>query len=226
MLWVGGRQVALAVRVHPRARHIALALDGSSGGVRLTLPPGISVKAGLRFAAKHEDWLEAQLASLPPRIPFRPGALIPFLGEPHEIRHLPGGRRGVWREDGALMVSGKAEHLPRRVTDHLKREARETLAQRARGLAAEIERVPGPISVREMKSRWGSCSADGRLRFNWRLILAPESILDYVVAHEVAHLIHMDHSRRFWRIVEQLCPDAGASRRWLSQNGNSLMRYG
>ncbi len=226
ILWVGAREVPLAVRVHPRARHIALVIDGAKGGVRLTLPPGVSVKAGLRFATKHADWLESQLASLPPRIPFAPGARIPVLGRAHVIRHIPKGRGGVWRQDDHVFVSGRPEHLARRVGDFLKREAREAIAPRAHDLAAIIERRPGRITVREMKSRWGSCSSDGRLRFNWRLVLAPEAILDYVVAHEVAHLVHMDHSRRFWRIVEQLCPDAPAARRWLAKNGNDLMRYG
>ncbi len=226
ILWVGNREVPLAVRVHPRARHIGLVIDGAKCGVRLTLPPGVSVKAGLRFANKHADWLEAQLAGLPPRIPFAPGARIPLLGWTHEIRHVPEGRGGVWRQDGRVFVSGRPEHLARRIGDFLKREAREAIAPRVRDLAAEIDRKPGRITVREMKSRWGSCSSDGRLRFNWRLILAPEPILDYVVAHEVAHLVHMDHSRRFWRIVDGLCPKTAAARRWLAKNGNDLMRYG
>ncbi len=226
ILWVGDREVPLAVRVHPRARHIALVIDGAKGGVRLTLPPGVSVKAGLRFANKHADWLESQLADLPPRIPFAPGARIPLLGQPHVIRHIPEGRGGVWRQEGRVFVSGRPEHLVRRVGDFLKREARETIAPKVHDLAAEIDRKPGRITVRDMKSRWGSCSSDGRLRFNWRLILAPEPILDYVVAHEVAHLVHMDHSRRFWRIVDALCPEADAARTWLAKNGNDLMRYG
>ncbi len=226
ILWVGDREVPLAVRVHPRARHIALAIDGARGGVRLTLPPGISVKTGLRFASKHADWLESKLAGLPPRIPFAPGARIPLLGRPHVIHHLPEGRGGAWCQDDRVFVSGRPEHLARRVADFLKREARETIAPKAHDLAAAIDRKPGKITVREMKSRWGSCSSDGRLRFNWRLVLAPEAILDYVVAHEVAHLVHLDHSRRFWRIVDRLCPDAAPARRWLAKNGNGLMRYG
>ena len=226
MLWVGAREVPLAVRVHPRARHIALVVDGASRGVRLTLPPGVSVKAGLRFASKHADWLESQLSSLPPRISFAPGARIPLLGRPHVIHHSPERRGGVWREADRVFVSGRPEHLARRLGDFLKREARETIAPKAHDLAARIDRRPGRITVREMKSRWGSCSSDGRLRFNWRLILAPEAILDYVVAHEVAHLVHMDHSRCFWRVVDDLCPEASAARRWLAKNGNDLMRYG
>lgn len=226
ILWVGGEEVPLAVRIHPRARHIALAVDGASGGVRLTLPPGTSVQAGLRFAAKHNTWLEAQLGKLPPQVPFAAGVSIPVLGESHVIEPAPQACRGVWKQDGKLFVSGRAEYLPRRVGDYLKREAKSVLGQRARQLATTIDRKVMQVAVRDMKSRWGSCSADGRLRFNWRLILAPEDVLDYVVAHEVAHLVHMDHSRRFWSLVESLCPDTRLARRWLANNGNSLMRYG
>ena len=226
ILSIAGREVPLAVRVHPRARNIALVVDGTIGGIRLTLPPGVPVTKGLRFAARHEVWLETQLEKLPPRIPFAAGAQIPLLGVEHEIQHAPDLRRGVWRDEGKLFVSGQSEHLSRRVTDFLKGEARHTVSSRARSQAERIDRQPGRITVRDMKSRWGSCSSDGRLRFNWRLILAPEMVLDYVVAHEVAHLVHMDHSRRFWRIVETLYPQASQARLWLAKNGETLMRYG
>ncbi len=226
ILWVGARAVPLAIRVHARARHIGLAVDGRRGGVRLTLPAGTPVSAGLRFAERHEAWLAARLDKLPPRIPFTDGASVPVLGRDHLIRHAPYARRGVWLEDGCLFVSGRAEHLSRRLTDYLKGEAMREAGSRAAAVAAAIGRRPTRISVREMKSRWGSCSADGSIRFAWRLILAPENVFDYVVAHEVAHLVHMNHGPRFWKLVERLSPEAGAARRWLRGNGEQLLRYG
>ena len=226
ILWVGSRAVPLAIRVHARARHIGLAVDGRRGGVRLTLPTGTSVSTGLRFAARHEDWLAARLDKLPPRMPFADGASVPVLGRDHQIRHAPDARRGVWREDSCLFVSGRPEHLARRLTDYLKDEALREAGARATAVAARIDRRPTRISVREMKSRWGSCSADGSIRFAWRLILAPEDVFDYVVAHEVAHLVHMNHGPRFWKLVERLCPEAGEARRWLRGNGERLLRYG
>ena len=108
----------------------------------------------------------------------------------------------------------------------LKAEARQKIAAQVREKTAVAGLKAARITVRDQVTRWGSCAANGNLAFNWRLICAEPFVLDYVVAHEVAHLVHMDHSRRFWRIVDALCPEADAARSWLAKNGNDLMRYG
>ena len=216
----------LVVRRNPRARHLTLRLDQASGAPQLSLPRGVPLSEGLDFARRRSDWIQAQLESLPPRIAFAEGAEIPYLGEPQTIRHAPRGRRGVWREPGTIWVSGFAEHMARRLTDFLKREARRELSARAQDKAGRLDRNLGRISIRDTQSRWGSCSSDGDISFSWRLILAPEPVLDYVVAHEVAHLVHLNHGPRFWALVDDLTVDVAGPRRWLRQNGGALLRYG
>ncbi|MGH7048026.1 MAG: M48 family metallopeptidase, partial [Stellaceae bacterium] len=121
---------------------------------------------------------------------------------------------------------GDPAHLARRVRDALATLARNELARRARKLAAQIGRKIAGIGVRDTRSRWGSCSSSGNLSFSWRLILAPEPVIDYVVAHEVAHLAEMNHGRRFWRLVEHLMPDHAAPRAWLDRHRAQLLAYG
>ena len=226
MLRVDAREVPVDLALHPRARRITLRVDKARGTLRLTLPPGVSESEGLRFAARQQAWLRRRLAELPQAVPFADGAQIPVLGEPHRIRHAPDARRGVWRAGGEIWVSGEADHLARRVRDYLKREARREIGARAAPLAAQIGRRHGRITIRDTASRWGSCSARGDLSFSWRLILAPDRVLQYVVAHEVAHLAQMNHSPRFWAVVDRLIDDVETPKAWLRRHGGSLMRYG
>ena len=226
ILKLEGRDVPLAVRRVRHARNMTLRLDEASGAFRLSLPYGVALADGLAFAERRGPWMAAQLASLPPRIAFRAGAVIPILGLDHRIRHDRQARRGVWREPGQLWVSGFPEHLPRRVADYLKAEARRELSRRALAKAEAIGRRVAKITLRDTRSRWGSCTAEGQIAFSWRLILAPEAVLDYVVAHEVAHLAHLDHGPGFWRLAATLTADVAGPRRWLKNNGGSLLRYG
>ncbi len=218
--------IPVELRRSPRARRLILRLNDAGDGVRVALPRGATIAEALAFARSNARWIEANLAALPPRVPFAEGALLPLLGEDHVVRHLPGARRGVWREAGTIYVSGQQDHLARRLTDFLKREARSAILPRARQKAAAIERPLGRVILRDTKTRWGSCSPAGDLSFSWRLILAPEAVLDYVVAHEVAHLAEHNHSRRFWRVCAQLCDDVKANESWLIRHGNGLWRYG
>jgi hypothetical protein len=221
------REVALWVRRERRSRRITLSLDPTEGGTfRLSLPARVPLSEGLAFAEEKRRWILQQLDGLPPRIPFAPGETVPVLGQPHVIVHDPAARRGVWRDAGVIRVSGFAEHVPRRVRDFLKREARATLTERAHDKAGRLDRPIARISLRDTRSRWGSCSSDGGLSFSWRLILAPEEVLDYVVAHEVAHLMHHDHGAKFWALVTDLTPSVDAPRRWLRAHGPELHRYG
>jgi hypothetical protein len=226
ILWVDGREVPLALRRSGRARRITLSVDEASGEVRLVLPRRAALAEGLDFARDKAAWIGRRLADLPPRVAFAEGAVVPYLGEAHVIGRAPRARRGVWREAGMIRVSGYAEHLPRRVADFLKGEARREVAARAKAKAARLGRPLPRITLRDTRSRWGSCSAAGGLNFSWRLIMAPEAVLDYVVAHEVAHLVHMDHGPRFWALVAELTPSVAGPRRWLRQEGNGLLRYG
>jgi predicted metal-dependent hydrolase len=218
-------RVPVRVKRSLRARRILLKVD--TDGAELVLPSRASLASGLAFLGEKSGWLAAQLASVPPRVRFVHGAVVPILGIPHRIRHL--GERGtpaVAIVDGEIRVRGQAEHGPRRVADHLKAVARQELAKRARALALRIDRQVARVTVRDTRSRWGSCAASGNLAFSWRLILAPKPVLNYVVAHEVAHLVHMNHGVRFWKLVDELVPGSAAPREWLRHHRAYLLSFG
>jgi predicted metal-dependent hydrolase len=219
--------IPVVIRVSPRSRRIGLRIDAVERRVELVLPPGVSAAQGLRFLATKRGWVTARLEALPRQVPFFEGAIVPVLGIGHRIRREIGpGASPVVIADGEIRVSGDPAHLARRVRDHLVALARSELARRARRAAALIGRNVARINVRDTKSRWGSCSGSGNLSFSWRLIFAPERVIDYVVAHEVAHLAEMNHGPRFWRLVESLSPDSPAPRAWLKQHRSTLFCYG
>jgi predicted metal-dependent hydrolase len=179
-----------------------------------------------RFLVAQRGWLAAHLSRLPQPVAFVPGAIMPLRGAPHVLRHAPGARRVVWAETGTIHVSGAPAHFARRLTDWLQREARAALTERAGIHAAAIGRRFARVGVRDTVSRWGSCSSTGALSFYWRLIQAPDAVLDYVAAHEVAHLAERNHGPAFWSVVGGLCPDFEAARLWLRREGSGLHRYG
>ncbi len=225
-LTLDGRVLPIAVRRSARARRLSLRLAPDGDGLVVVLPARATLADALAFAQKHGDWVRSRLAALPPRQPFAPGQMVPLLGAPHVLVHRPEARRGVWIENGGIHVSGHPDHLPRRVGDFLKAEARSRIAPRAQAMAARLDRKVARITVKDTRSRWGSCSSAGALAFSWRLVMAPEPVLDYVVAHEVAHLVEMNHSPRFWAQVARLVPDLDQPRAWLKRHGPGLHRYG
>lgn len=218
---------ALSIRVSPRAKRIALRINAAEREVELVLPPGVSASRGLRFVASKRAWIAARLAALPQPVPFAEGSIIPVLGMPHRICCETGAATpSVAISDGEIRVRGDPAHMARRVRDHLVATARAELTRQARQLAARIGREVGRINIRDTRSRWGSCSGQRNLSFSWRLILAPEPVIHYVVAHEVAHLAEMNHGPRFWRLLETLSPDNAAARAWLKRHRTRLFSYG
>jgi predicted metal-dependent hydrolase len=223
---IAGRDAPFRLRRSARARRLLLRVDSASGAVTLTLPGRVGVVEGLRFISSHADWVVGQLAAVPAARPFADGATVPLRGVPHVIRHCPQERGGVWVNGHEICVAGQPEHLSRRVRDWLIRTARAEFSARAQEFAARVERRPGKAAIRDAKSRWGSCTAGGNLTLSWRMMLAPPHVADYLVAHEVAHLVHMNHGPAFWRLVERLAPEMDAARRWLRRHGAMLHRYG
>lgn len=222
----------VAVDVNPRARRISIRLDPARGCVVLVRPARASDRVVGAFIASRADWIAHHLESLRERIAFVDGAVIPYRGTDHVIRQRPEARGGVWREDKDVIVAGRPEHAARRVRDWLKGEARSSLASTVHAMAAHLDTTVTRVTVRDTISRWGSCSRDGKLSFSWRLILAPEAVLTYVAAHEVAHLRHMDHSHAFWRTVTMVLENYACdvnwklARQWLRRSGAALHRYG
>ncbi|MCX8231723.1 MAG: SprT family zinc-dependent metalloprotease [Alphaproteobacteria bacterium] len=223
-----GQEVPLDVQVNKRARNISVRVDERTGGVELVLPRFVAKAEGLAFVREKTHWILRQLRDLPPRVPFEDGAIIPILGEDHVIMHRPDERGTVWVEAAqrTINVAGEAPHVSRRVTDWLKKEARKEITTRAGAAAATLGKRILKVQIRDTRSRWGSCSEDARLSFSWRLMMAPENVLAYVVAHEVAHLVELNHSNRFWRLVDRLCPGNEQAKYWLKRYGASLHRFG
>lgn len=220
----------LTIRRDKRAKRLILRADPVTGAAVVTCPPWVSDAEARSFAEKQAGWIHAHLASAPKPLPFVDGQVIPYLGRPHVIRHRPDARGGVWVEDGGdqgeIHVTGQAEHLPRRLADWLKRDARRRIHACVDAAAPVLGVKAGRVTVRDTKSRWGSCAINGNLSFSWRLVLAPERVLHYVVAHEVAHIREHNHSPRFWALVRELAEDMDVCRKWLRDEGTALHLIG
>ncbi len=205
---------------------MTLRLDSHNDRAVLTVPKTIGIRRMRAFVEEHRDWLIETFRALPPRIPFRHGVDLPLRDGTVTIFHDPS-HRGKCRVEGQLLlVGGDLPHIQRRVRDHLKSEARREIGEQVGILAERAGLKAGRITVRDQVSRWGSCAANGNLSFNWRLICAKPDILTYVVAHEVAHLRHMNHSPAFWALTEELAPGSRRARVWLRENGAALHRIG
>ncbi|MBB5047655.1 hypothetical protein HNR60_002412 [Rhodopseudomonas rhenobacensis] len=227
----GSQIFAIRLRRHRRARRYTLRIHPSDREAILTMPPRGTLVDAKEFAQRHGAWIAARLGRLPKAAPFHPGTLLPLRGVDHKIVHRAGVRGTVWAEtrdsgERILCVAGEPEHIDRRVHDFLKREARRDLAKAAQHYADLLGVKVTRISIRDQSSRWGSCTSAGSLSFSWRLILAPPYVLDYLAAHEVGHLVEMNHSTKFWRVVGKVCPQMERAKKWLDGFGNDLHRYG
>jgi predicted metal-dependent hydrolase len=225
-----GETFRVALRRRPTARRLTLRVSSATGEVVMTLPARTSLAMAQKFAVGHGGWIAMRLAKLPERITFQAGAILPLRGVPHRILHrgVSGGLTRIEQgaDDPVISVACEAPHIARRIGDFLEREARRDLMAAVTAYTAAIGQAPTRITVRDTRSRWGSCTAQGALNFSWRLILAPPVVLDYLVAHEMAHLREMNHSSRFWSLVGSICPNVDEAERWLKRNGASLHRYG
>lgn len=226
---LGDRIAPLVARVNRRARRLIVKVDSVQGRVLVTAPSKRALPEALEFAGARKGWIRERLDEGAPARPFVDGGQCPYRGVFHRIVNEGPPRRPVSVEEGdqpLIKVGGDPAHLNRRLTDWLKREARRTLSERAHAHAATLGKKISRVSVRDTRSRWGSCSGDGALSFSWRLILTPPEILDYVAAHECAHLVHLNHSQRYWRLVSSLGVDVDAARLWFDQHGAGLYSWG
>ena len=223
---VAGRTLPLRIVENERARRLTLRIDAGGQGLRVTVPPGLRRGEVEKFLDRHRGWLEQRLARMPDRPQVRPGIKIPVRGVPHLVVHEPG-RRGTVEvskdESGpVLVVHGDRLHLPRRVADFLKREAKREIEALVAKHTQSVGRKARAVRFKDTTSRWGSCTSDGNLSFSWRIMMAPPPVIDYLVAHEVAHLKEMNHGPRFWKLCRELCPDTERCKAWLKRNGGAL----
>ena len=227
---VAERTLPLKIVENPRARRLTLRIEAGGRGLRITVPPGIRPGEVDKFLTRHQGWLEERLKKLPDRPELRPGVKLPLRGVPHLIVHEPARRGTVEKSsvDGgpALIVHGDRRHLPRRLADFLKREAKAEIAMLVAKHTATVGRKAKAIRYKDTVSRWGSCTADGTLSFSWRIMMAPPTVIDYLVAHEVAHLKEMNHGPKFWKLCRELCPRTDEARAWLKRNGGALQAIG
>lgn len=220
-----GVLVTVAVRTHARARNYRLSISRSGEPV-LTLPPNGRWSEAEAFLGRQRHWLAARLKRTPKPVAFAAGATVPLRGTPHTIEGTDKIRGQVVVQQGRLLVPGGPEHMARRLSDWLKTEARTDLAGRTQFHANRLGVEPKSIKLKSQSTRWGSCSSAGHLNYNWRLIMAPPFVLDYVAAHEVAHMREMNHSPAFWARVSETLPDMDRGKAWLKAHGAELMVYG
>ena len=221
----------VVIRRSPQAKRYTLRVKTATREAVVTMPTSGSMATAKDFAARHGGWLATRFQKMPKLVSFTPGAFIPLRGVPHRLEHRPDARGTAWQETSVegvsvIAVAGDASFLARRVRDFLKREARKDIEVAVRhhadALGVKIKRV----SIKDTVSRWGSCAADGTLSFSWRMILAPPFVLDYLAAHEVAHRVEMNHSTRYWKVVESISPDFETAEAWLKRHGAELHRWG
>ncbi len=222
-----GQAVDVMFRRNAGARRLILRLNTEGTAAVVTVPSGVSRAQALDFVTRSADWLVERLSRRGENIPLQPGSTIPLRGEQHDIRHI-NLRRGTVTVDPLarnILVPGDIPHVARRLVDFLKVSARLDLAAASQRYAAAMGVTFRRITIRDQRSRWGSCSARGELSYSWRLILTPSYVLDYVAAHEVAHLVHMNHGRKFWRLVLSHCPEASKAKKWLKEHGQDVHRF-
>jgi len=222
---VAGRTLPLAIVENSRAKRLTLRIQPGDRGLKVTVPPGMAQAEIDRFLARQQDWLTHKLAAMPDRPQVRSGIKLPVGGVNHLIVHEPG--RGVTAPragaDGPeLVVRGPVEHLPRRVADFLRKQAKAEIEPLVARHTAVVGKPARAVRYKDTVSRWGSCSSEGNLSFSWRIAMAPPAVINYLVAHEVAHLREMNHGPRFWALCNELCPDTDRCKAWLKRNGSKL----
>jgi predicted metal-dependent hydrolase len=223
---VNGEKVVVRTKRNRRARRMTLRIDAANDCAVLVLPSRASLSEGIDFARSKAPWVKEKLESLPPRMPFAPGATIRVKGQLLTIRYDSRVGAHAKRDGDILRVGGDPDLVRDRIVHWLRERARCAITRRVEERAAQINKRFRRITLRDSRTRWGSCSARGNLSFSWRLILAPVEVMDYVVSHEVAHLAEMNHGPRFWRLVDELAPRSMRARDWLSHYGTALLRQG
>ena len=216
--------------VNPRARRLSIRIDARAGEAVLIAPSERKLADVVAFARTKADWMRERLAERPHGTPLEPGAVIDLFGKPTRLIAVGGAGAARLTEDvdGPVIASGgEGEAYARRVENLFKRVARDTLQTRTDVHLRTLGQRPVKMSIADPKSRWGSCSPHNRsIRYSWRVVMAPPAVIDYLAAHEVAHLVHADHSPAYWSVVERLIGDHRPHRKWLRDNGPALRAVG
>ncbi|MEO1103776.1 MAG: SprT family zinc-dependent metalloprotease [Pseudomonadota bacterium] len=227
---VSGAPVTIDVRRTARAKRMTLRIPPGDANPIVTIPARASLRAVEPFVRQQQGWLAARLAERTPQVLLEHGALVPFRGDIWRIVGQPSARgvvnEGLHEDEPALLVSGRPEHLSRRLTDFFRRSARADIDAAVGEFARQVGRRPSAVRIKDTRAQWGSCTPTGVLSFSWRLVLAPSFVLRYVAAHEVAHLVELNHSAAFWQLNAQLDPNHAEARAWLKRHGRTLHAVG
>ena len=226
LLLADGRNIPIYIRQSSRARRILLQVGPYDRKVEVVIPAGVSASEGLKFARSQARWVAGRLSHICEKVPFIDGSTFPLLDQPVTIKQTDNRSAIPILLKNELLVGGQSDTISGRVRRWLCDRAAKEIKPRVIAMSELLGRKPARISMRDTRTRWGSCSSAGNLNFSWRLVMAPESVLDYVVAHEVAHLRELNHGSRFWTLVDTLCEDVTNARAWLRVNGAHLHRYG
>ncbi|WP_275786789.1 M48 family metallopeptidase [Pararhizobium gei] len=223
---VAGKKMPLTIRQSVRATRLTLRIEPGGRALKMTIPAGLSEREVNAFLDRHQGWLMTKLARFSGETVLEEGGMILLRGVAHRIERT-GKLRGLTEAvmidgESVLRVSGAPEHLHRRIADFLKKEARRDIEHFVTIYARMVGRRVKSLSFKDTRSRWGSCAADGALSFSWRIVMAPPNVIDYLAAHEVAHLREMNHGPDFWSLCEELCPAMNDAKRWLKRNGTML----
>lgn len=223
-LQFGTVTVPLIWRASPRTRRVSLRLDPKKQALLITYPPTYPLQHILDFLQKQQKWIIARFEKLKSQsFSFLDGNTIPIAGKLYTIQHQPQGRGGAWLDGDTLIVTGQSDFIARRVTDFLKHHARILLTEELRHIAQAAHLTPSKVDIRDTASRWGSCNSAGRIMLSWRLVMAPHPVRHYIIAHELAHLKHMNHSANFWSYTDTLTPHRKQAEAWLKLYGTSLL---
>ncbi len=226
LIFVGDDAWPVRLVHHARSRRYRLVFDAARAELRLTLPRRGSAAKALRWASEQQDWLVEQVGKAVVPVDIGPGSTVPLFGIDCQVEWNPALPRAVRLDGDSLRLGGPADSVGRRIERWLKAQALDLMAEESRTIAARAGLAVGRVGVGDPRSRWGSCTATGDLRYSWRLVMAPDHVRRATVAHEVAHLRHMDHGPAFHALVDELHDgDVAAARSWLRREGRALHRY-
>lgn len=217
-------EVPLAIKISKRAKRISIRISPAKNSIIMSMPKRASIAVGMEFIRSKEGWIKQNLIK-EQFVKLIDGAKIPVLGKEYTIKNLSG--RGLSKIAGEeIIIYGSPEFTPRRSREFLKKVLYEECVSKSQIMAEKINRKVKSVLITAAKSRWGSCTSKGVLSFNWSLLFAPSEILDYIIAHETAHLVEMNHSVKFWKIVRELYPNIEYAKKWLKTEGHILHNYG
>ena len=220
---IGNPAISISINWSKIAQNYSLRISNSKREVKLTIPKNGSYNQALEFAKSRENWIQSKLLNHVPEVILSYGSKILYQGQ--ELIIQPSHNKNISISDKQIFISGPENLISGKIKGFLKTKARDYLDYSSRQYSEKLGKQFKKITLRDTKSRWGSCTSDGKLMFSWRLIMAPPEILDYVAAHEVAHLSHLNHSKEFWNTVAFLLPEFSNYQNWLKINGQLLQRY-